>query len=172
MPVLIVGIEDDSDIWMPHPLAKRFVEILAEDLDAEGLAFDADGFISLDFKDRFVFSLVCPDGSPILYLNSDIAAVPNGARLPFIECALKLNYLLLESRGGALGLNEDGDRISYTYGIVLDRIEEEDLIAVLDRFLESSLHLQEQLSQAAREMMDGGETAPAPDLHERAWTRI
>ncbi len=125
---------------------KPGLQKLAELIGLSSLEFDDSGMCMLQWKDDLILSLIAPRGSGAVYFSAGLGPVPPGDREAFFERLLRMNFLLLDTNGAALSLDDESREVHLTYVLDLSHFSPEtfpDLVANLLRTadrLKSAMH--------------------------------
>jgi hypothetical protein len=119
----------------------------------DALSLDEHGCCSFDHSDGFVFTLMAPDGGDLVHLSSRLLDVPASDRQGFYSRLLKLNFLLLETAGASLSIDEDEEGVYLCLALVRASLSAEHLLRVIANFLASSGRLRARLLDSGD---DGG----------------
>ncbi len=123
---------------------------LADQLGLEPLSPDEDGLFQLEYDERLTLTAFSPTDSDALYLAASLIEVPDHADAVFFQRLLKLNFLLIDTRGAALSLDDEGRQVHLCLCMPFDLINPDRLSGMVSGFLETALQLQDQLqSQGA-----------------------
>lgn len=118
---------------------------LAAEIGLESLALDEQGCCSLDHSDGFVFTLMAPDGGDLVHLNSRLLDVPALGKQAFYSRLLRLNFLLLETSGATLSIDEDEEGVYLCLALVRAPLSAQHLLRVIANFLVGSGRLRARL---------------------------
>lgn len=120
---------------------------LASLIGVDQLELDEGGMCNLEYQGQINLSLIVPPGSGALYLSAAIGPVPPGDRTAFFERLLKLNFLLLDTNGAALALDDDAREAHLCYALDLAHFSEEAFPQLVGRMLETAQRLHDELSR-------------------------
>ncbi len=143
---------------------KEAMATVEAQMGLQGMEPDEDGLYQLEYDDRLTLTVFSPPDSGALYLAASLMEVPVSADASFFQQLLKLNFLLLDTRGAALSLDDEGRQVHLCLSLPFDLIEPDRLLNLVSGFLETALELQTRLQG-----QDGFDTAPPdhldPPLH-------
>jgi hypothetical protein len=151
----------------PHLLAMNEREILesglqrvAQLMGIPALELDADGMCTLEYRGEVSLTLIAPQGSGALYLSAALGLPPAGDRLAFYERLLQLNFLLLETHGATLALDDQAHEVHLCYALDLEHYDEERFAGLVGNMLERAARLKSEIHQTA----DHTESTQAPAI--------
>ena len=92
--------------------------------------------------------------------------LPQPVDAGFYERLLKMNFLLLDTRGAALSLDEEGRQVHLCLCVPFDSLSDDALSRIVSGFLETALSLQSALSSIPKQAPDqpAGGRVPLFDL--------
>jgi hypothetical protein len=123
------------------PLLNR----LAQELGLDDLALDEDGMCMLQGENGMSLALLAHASGQSMTLAASIYPVQGATRAALCEKLLKMNFLLLETQGSTLSIDEEGQEVVVCRQLTISGQEPDDFVeAVLD-FLLVSGQLREQL---------------------------
>ncbi len=129
---------------------------LAEQTGLGGLLLDEHGCCSLEHSDGFTFTLMAPEAGDLVHLSSALMDLPAQGRESFYSRLLRLNFLLLETSGATLSIDEEEQGVFLCLALVRAQWSAERLLVVMANFLASSSRLRQRL-------LNGEEVAGRPD---------
>ncbi len=134
---------------------------LAKELNLEGLEFDEDDMCMLQGENGMTLALLRHESGESLTLAASIYPLQDATRAALCEKLMKMNFLLLETQGSTLSIDEEGHEVVVCRQLVLSGLDPEGFIDQILNFLLLSSHLREQLMDLqlpAREaqLRDGG----------------
>ena len=140
--------------------ADDLIDACLSELSAEtglgALSLDEQGCCSLDHSDGFVFTLMAPDGGDLVHLSSRLLDVPASGRQAFYSRLLRLNFLLLETSGASLSIDEDEEGVYLCLALVRATLSAQHLLRVIANFLASSGRLRARLLDSGDEGSTSG----------------
>ncbi len=123
------------------PLLNR----LAQELGLDDLTLDEDGMCMLQGENGMSLALLAHASGQSMTLAASIYPVQDATRAALCEKLLKMNFLLLETQGSTLSIDEEGQEVVVCRQLPISDQEPDDFVeAVLD-FLLVSGQLREQL---------------------------
>lgn len=123
------------------PLLNR----LAQELGLDDLALDEDGMCMLQGENAMSLALLAHASGESMTLAASIYPVQDATRAALCEKLLKMNFLLLETQGSTLSIDEEGQEVVVCRQLSISGQAPDDFVqAVLD-FLLVSGQLREQL---------------------------
>lgn len=136
---------------------------LAELMGSPTLELDADGMCTLEYRGEVSLTLIAPQGSGALYLSAALGQPPAGDRLAFYERLLQLNFLVLDTHGATLALDDQAREVHLCYALDLEHFDEERFAGLVGNMLEQAARLKSEIHRAG----DPTNPALAPALtHE------
>ena len=118
---------------------------LAQALNLEGLAFDEDDMCMLQGENGMSLALLAQASAQSMTLAASIYPLHDATRSALCEKLMKMNFLLLETQGSTLSIDEEGQEVVVCRQLALPGLAPEDFVdGVLD-FLLLSSRLREQL---------------------------
>ena len=120
---------------------------LAQELGLEGLEFDDDGMCMLQGENGMSLALLAQDSGQSMTLAAGIYPLQDATRVALCEKLLKMNFLLLETQGSTLSIDEEGQEVVVCRQLTLEGVAPEDFVDQILDFLLLSGHLREQLMQ-------------------------
>jgi hypothetical protein len=124
---------------------QKALECLSTQIGIERWEPDEDGLYQLDYDERLTLTAFSPPESAALYLVSSLIAVPEHVPASFFQRLLQMNFMLLDTRGAALGIDDEGRQVHLGLSVPLALVDENKLPDLFSGFLETSLEIQAQL---------------------------
>ena len=121
---------------------------LSQEMGVPALQLDEQGCCALEHGDGFVFTLIAPVGGQLVHLSSRLMDVPAAGREAFFARLLRLNFLHMETSGGTLSIDEEGQGVYLCYSLLRDGLQGDRLLTVVANFLATSSRLHAQLGGA------------------------
>ena len=140
---------------------QQAVAVLAAESQVSDLAPDVDGLVQLEYDSTIMLTAFSPDGSEALYLAASLMELPQPVDARFYERLLKMNFLLLDTRGATLSLDEEGRQVHLCLCVPFESLSDDALSRIISGFLETALSLQSALAAAPT---GGDEPLAAGDL--------
>jgi len=123
------------------PLLNR----LAQELGLDGLTLDEDGMCMLQGENGMSLALLAHASGQSMTLAASIYPVQDATRAALCEKLLKMNFLLLETQGSTLSIDEEGQEVVVCRQLALPGLEPEAFVEQILDFLLLSSRLREQL---------------------------
>lgn len=123
-----------------EPGLKRLAALIGVD----SIALDEGDMCTLDYQDQVSLTLIAPEGSGTLYLSACLGPVPAGDRTAFFERLLKMNFLLVDTNGAALSLDDAGREVHLCYALDLAHFDEEAFPNLVGKMMETALRLRKE----------------------------
>ena len=124
---------------------QQAIDVIATHTQISDLAPDADGLVQLQFDESLTLTAFSPADSEALYLAASLLEVPEVERAAFYERLLQLNFLLMETRGATLSLDEQARQVHLCLCLPFETLDEVSLGHVLSGFLDTAIRLQAEL---------------------------
>lgn len=138
---------------------KNITKALASHFEIANLEPDEDGLLQLDYDERVTVTALSPPESDALYLTASLMEMPSPTSQAFLERLLKMNFLLLDTRGAALSLDDDSRQVHLCICLPFALLDDASLPKVVGGFLETAILLQsELLAGEVAVSADGGST--------------
>lgn len=138
------------------------VAVLAAESQVSDLAPDADGLVQLEYDSAVTLTAFSPDGSEALYLAASLMELPQPVAPGFYERLLKMNFLLLDTRGATLSLDEEGRQVHLCLCVPFESLSEDALSRIVSGFLETALSLQSALGAVSHEVSERSAAGGVP----------
>jgi hypothetical protein len=138
-----------------HEIVEPGLRRLAALIGIDSLALDEEGMCNLEYQGKVNLTLIVPRGSGALYLSASLGPVPAGDRAAFYERLLKLNFLVLDTNGATLALDDEAREVHLCYALNLDHFNEEGFPPLVGNLLERALRMQSEIHEAPPEMDQG-----------------
>ena len=123
---------------------------LASLIGASEVVLDDGGMCHLEYQGQVSLTLIAPRGSGALYMSASLGPVPAGDRATIYERLLKLNFLLLDTNGATLALDDDAREVHLCYALNLDHFDEDRFPPMVGNMLERALSLKEEIQGGAQ----------------------
>ena len=136
------------------------LQVLADLMGSTALQLDADDMCPLEYQGQVSLTLIAPRGSGAIYLSAALGSPPAGERREFYERLLQLNFLLLDTHGAALALDDQAREVHLCYTLDLEHFDQERFAGLVGNMLERALQLKEEI----RQIGETSDTRSAPDL--------
>lgn len=120
------------------------VAILAAE-SQQDLSPDADGLVQLECESDMTLTAFSPDGSQALYLTVSVMELPQPVDPAIYERMLKMNFLLMDTRGAALSLDEEGQQVHLCLCLPLEWLNAEALSGAVSGLIETASRVQAEL---------------------------
>ncbi len=130
-----------------NPSNANLLAALAQELGLEGLEFDEDGMCMLQGENGMSLALLAQDTARSMTLAASIYPVQDATRAALCEKLLKMNFLLLETQGSTLSIDEEGQEVVVCRQLSLEDLPQETFVDQILDFLLLSGQLREQLMQ-------------------------
>jgi len=127
------------------PTTDTLMAALAQALELDGLAFDEDDMCMLQGENGMSLALLKQEGDQALTLAASIYPLQDATRAALCEKLLKMNFLLLETQGSTLSIDEEGQEVVVCRQLALPGLEPEAFVDQILDFLLLSSRLREQL---------------------------
>jgi hypothetical protein len=109
------------------------------------LVLDEQGLCALEHGDGFVFTLIAPDGGELVHLSSRLMDVPAQGREAFLARLLRMNFLLMETSGATLSIDEEEQGVFLCLALLRAQLSADRLLVIIGNFLASSSQLRQRL---------------------------
>ena len=119
---------------------------LAEKTGIGPLDLDDSGVCQLEYDEDLRLFVEHPSGSPLLFLHSPVCSLSADSGAAFLRRLLAMNFLMLETRGCTLAVDERANTVSLCYGGFIDGLEADTLYSLLGNFVEAALAVRDKLS--------------------------
>jgi len=140
-----------------HPL-QLVINDMASALGIAELKLDSLGTCSVVHDKEFTISVIAPPLHDFVYIAAPIGTLSPGNSETHIRLALALNYMLLETGGAAIGLNENDEQLILTARYRAETMTGQQLATHLHDLAVSAVHIREKFSTEI-----SADTAIAPD---------
>lgn len=130
--------------WSEH--LEQLMGALAHELDLEALEFDEDNMCMLHGEAGMSLALLLDESDQSLSLAARIISIPDTDRAALCEKLLKMNFLLLETRGNTLSIDEEGREVVVCRQLALAGSHPAEFVQQVLNFLLLSSDLREQLT--------------------------
>jgi hypothetical protein len=118
---------------------------IAAQFGLDNLEQDDDGLVQLEYNGGITLTLFSPAQSSAIYLAASLMELPTVTSPAFLERLLKMNFLLLDTRGAALSIDEDSRQVHLCLCLPFALIDETSLAGLVVGFLETASQLQSEL---------------------------
>ena len=120
---------------------------LAALMGVASLALDEGGMCTLVYQDAVSLTIIAPERTGTLYLSVAILPVPAGDRQAFYERLLQLNFLLVDTNGATLSLDDDAKEVHLCFAMNLEHFDEEAFPALVGNLVQAASRLRMELQQ-------------------------
>lgn len=124
---------------------ENLMHALARELELDALAFDEDDMCMLQGENGMSLALLRQDSGHALTLAASIYPLQDATRAALCEKLMKMNFLLLETQGSTLSIDEEGQEVVVCRQMTLPGLEPEAFVDQVLDFLLLSSRLREQL---------------------------
>lgn len=123
----------------------QLMAALAGELGLQALEFDEDQMCMLQGESGMSLALLLHDSEQSLGLAAGIYPMPEANRAALCEKLLKMNFLLLETQGSTLSIDEEGKEVVVCRQVELTALEPEAFVHQILAFLMKCSELREQI---------------------------
>lgn len=128
---------------------------LAHELGLEVLEFDEDNMCMLQGQESMSLALLMHESGQSLSLAAGIYPIHDTHRTALYQKLLKMNFLLLETQGNTLSIDEEGQEVVVCRQLELAALKPPEFIQQLLTFLISCSHLRDHLMATSLVQPDG-----------------
>ena len=124
---------------------QSITKAIAAQLGTGTLEQDDDGLVQLEYNGGITLTLFSPADSGALYLAASLLELPTVTSPAFLERLLQMNFLLFDTRGATLSIDEDGRQVHLCLCLPFALIDETSLSGLIVGFLETANELKTKL---------------------------
>jgi hypothetical protein len=124
---------------------------LSASMGGSPLTLDRSGICVFKFKDKIEFLLLAPPASESIYMAATLCEVVEDTKAELYEKVLKMNFLLMETAGASLALNDQSRSIVLCYERPRASFSSGKFPEVVSSFLATAERLQQQLEEFVRQ---------------------
>jgi hypothetical protein len=106
---------------------------------------DNDGIVQLDYDGRLALTMFIVGSPPVMCLSASLSELPAEAGVSLFRELLKKNFLLLDTRGGALSIDDEAGQVHFCQHVSMEAIVPDQLLKAFASFIETGLTLQDEL---------------------------
>lgn len=125
---------------------EQLMGALAHELNLEALEFDEDNMCMLHGEGGMSLALLLHESDQWLSLAASIFSMPDTDRAALCEKLLKMNFLLLETRGNTLSIDEEGREVVVCRQLELAGLQPPEFVQAILNFLMLCSDLRDQLT--------------------------
>lgn len=124
---------------------EQATQLLASHMGIFSWEPDEDGLYQIEYDTRLALSVFSPPDSGALYFASSLIDIDDQAPIEFFRRLLQMNFLLLQTRGASLSIDDEGRQVHLCLSLPFDLLDERKLPDLMSGFIETSLEVQARL---------------------------
>ena len=124
------------------------LQALADLIGLPDLKLDESGMCTLQWNDDVLLSLIVPQGAGAVYFSVSLGPVPPGDREAFFERLLRKNFLLLDTDGATLALDDESREVHLTYALDLNHFSPETFPDLVGNLLQTAERVKSEVHAA------------------------